>query len=171
MSSLVLRRLRGTAGTMLTWSVGGGILGAIGGAAIWLGVRLVNGDAMHLPSLVLGMGLVGAIVGAVSGLAFALSLLVAERRRSFEELRAWRTGALGSASALAMGWLVSRDPTFAAICATLGFGAAATSLVVARRALVQGESALGFRRSALGGTATTGVSNVRRRTSNGAAER
>jgi hypothetical protein len=69
MSSLVLRRLRGMAGTMLTWSVGGGILGAVGGAAIWLGVRLVNGEAMHVPSVVLGMGLVGAIVGAVSGLA------------------------------------------------------------------------------------------------------
>ena len=150
MSSLILRRLRGVAGTMLTWSVGGGILGAAGGAGIWLAVRVANGDALHVPSVVLGLGLAGAIVGAVCGLGFALALVVAERRRSFEELRAWRTGALGSASALAMGWLVSRDPTFAAICATMGFGAAATSLVVARRALAPGEAARGSRLSALG---------------------
>jgi hypothetical protein len=141
MSRLILRRLRGVAGTMLTWSVGGGLLGAVGGAGVWLAVRLVNGDAMHVPSVVLGLGIAGAIAGAVSGLAFALSLAVAERRRSFDELRAWRTGALGAASALAMGWLISRDPTFAAICGTVGFGGAATSLVVARRALAPAESA------------------------------
>ena len=150
MSSLILRRLRGVAGTMLTWSVGGGILGAVGGAGVWLAIRLANGDAMHVPSVVLGFGLAGAIVGAACGLAFALSLVIAERRRSFEELRAWRTGVIGSASALAMGWLISRDPTVAALCATIGFGAAATSLVVARRALAPGAAALGPRLSALG---------------------
>ena len=39
-------------------------------------------------------------------------------------------------AALAMGWLISRDPGFAVACGTFGFGAAATSLAVARRALV-----------------------------------
>ena len=35
MSNVVLRRLRGIAGTMLTWSVGGGLVGAAAGAVIW----------------------------------------------------------------------------------------------------------------------------------------
>jgi hypothetical protein len=39
-----------------------------------------------------------------------------------------------------MGWLVSRSPVFAAVCGTVGFGAAASSLLVARRALVPAEA-------------------------------
>jgi hypothetical protein len=136
MSRLVWRRLRGIAGTMLTWSVGGGVVGALAGAAIWSAVLLWRGDAMHLPSIVLGMGFAGALAGAISGFGFAVILAVAERRRTFEELRAWRVGGCGAAAALAMGWLVSRDPGFAVACGTFGFGAAATSLAVARRALV-----------------------------------
>ncbi len=137
MSGLIRRRLRGIAGTMLTWSVGGGLAGMLLGAGISILVLLPRDDVpMQFAELVFGVGLAGALAGAVSGLGFALILAVAERRRRFEELRAWRVGACGAAAALAMGWLISRNPAFAAVCGTMGFGAAVTSLTVARRALV-----------------------------------
>jgi hypothetical protein len=141
MNGLIWRRLRGIAGTMLTWSVGGGLLGAVAGAGLWVTVLLPRGHDVAIRDLLLGMGMAGALAGAVSGVGFALVLAVAERRRSFDELRAWRVGACGAAAALAMGGLVSRSPGVAVACGTLGFGAAATSLAVARRALVAAPAA------------------------------
>ena len=142
MNGLIWRRLRGVAGTMLTWSVGGGLAGAVAGAGLWAAVLLPRDYHVPLRDLLFGMGLAGALAGAVSGFGFAVVLAVAERRRTFEELRAWRVGACGAAAALAMGWLVSRDPGFAVACGTFGFGAAASSLAVARRALVAAPAAM-----------------------------
>lgn len=131
---LLLRRLRGVAGTMLTWSLGGALAGAVAAGGISIAVLLPHGVADETGRLMLGLGVAGAIAGAVSGLGFALLLLASERRRRLGELRLPRVGALGAVAAGGMGFLISRDPTFALVCGTMGFGAAATSLHLARRA-------------------------------------
>ena len=132
--SLLLRRLRGIAGTMLTWSVGGALAGAVVAGGISLAVLVPHGVAGESGRLMLGLGVAGAIAGAVSGLGFALLLLASARRRPFGELRLSRMGGLGAVAGAGMGLLISRDPTFAAVCGAIGFGAAATSLHLARRA-------------------------------------
>lgn len=142
MSPLLRRRLRGFAGTMLTWAAGGALFGVLAAGALSLAVLLPRGYAEHVGDLTLGLGIAGGIAGAISGAGFALLLLCSERRRTFAELRSWRVGACGAAASAAMGWLISRDPGFALVCSTIGLGAATSSLAIARRALEPPHDAL-----------------------------
>ena len=138
MSPLLLRRLRGIAGTVATWTVAAGLTGAAIGAVISFAVLLPRGLPMQLPQVVGGLGLVCGAIGGVCGLGFALCLAFGERRRGLDELRAWRMGAWGALPSFALGLLASRDIGLALTFGAMGFTAAAGSLAIARRALVAG---------------------------------
>lgn len=91
----VLRKLRGAAGTALLWGIGWGLVGALPG--LLLMVPTTGGFSVVLAT----MGVFGA-AGFISGGIFALMLATVYRRRSLEELRPKRVGALGMAGAMAL---------------------------------------------------------------------
>jgi hypothetical protein len=105
----LLQRIRSTLGTALTWSAAFAAVGVVGG--VFLGLGLTYGfipppPGEHASPLVLGMQVVArwAIVGALSGIAFSIAVMIAERRQYLETLSARRfgwwgflAGALGTA--------------------------------------------------------------------------
>jgi hypothetical protein len=122
---------------MVLWSLAWTAVGLAIALALWLGSDMVRAST-DLGELCAGLGLAGAIGGATSGLVFALLLaastsLRAGTRRGVDELRLSAFGSWGALGAALGGFLLSRDVTFLAICATVGFGAAGSSLAIARR--------------------------------------
>ena len=130
---MLMRRLRGVLMSMFFWAIPWAIFGVAVGFAFKLGYipydivapRIVGG----LPAL---FGLAGAILGAVNGLSFALLLLLAERNRGLESLRAWRVGAWGALATALTIWLALREPVVACVSAVPGFLAGASALWLAR---------------------------------------
>ncbi len=144
-----MHRLRGILGTAITWAI------------VWLPVGLVvalfltGPDCLYCnPNWRLYFVLFGALWGGVSGAAFAVVLMLTERRRTFADLTLARTamwGAVGAAAVpgVLMIWGLLRygtrsslvtDVQFTAItltiCAALGAACAAATLRIARRASV-----------------------------------
>jgi hypothetical protein len=86
------------------------------------------------------MALIGAVVGAMNGLGFAMMLLVAERRSTFETLRLSRVGTWGAVATGGVVGLLFQSLPVALGAAAIGFLGAAGSLALARRAAVPGVS-------------------------------
>lgn len=143
--SPLLRRLRGIGSTALLWATTWLVIGAAVGIAT---IRTTDFDerVAYWPQLAAVLFLWSAW-GAVSGVAFAVAVAVAERRVSLAELSMVRTamwGGLGSAGVPAVFMLISyfqtgpRDIVPYAIVvvssASLGAALAAASLALARRA-------------------------------------
>ena len=124
-----LRRIRGTIGMGLTWAAA---LFAVGSVPRW--VFGVNTD-VPIP-------LVSGVFGFIAGVTFSALLVVAESRRSFDQMSIRRfagwgaiTGLLLSAlwaNAVSLTWgeVLAIAPTFALACAACASG----SLALARRA-------------------------------------
>ena len=134
----MMRRLRGIVVSMLLWAVPWALIGLVVGIAL---ARMDAGDEVVLdpewPSVVGILAVIGAAIGAVNGLVFALLVLAAERNRTVETLHVGRIGLWG---ALATGVIAALVFKFvfgvAAIAlgtAALGFAAAASMAYVARR--------------------------------------
>jgi hypothetical protein len=100
---MLIRRLRG----LLASIVGGTVVGAVAGVSIGLLVLHLPGTTTITPEfpgavLVIPAAL-GAIVGGLSGAAFGTLLMLAERGRGIDDLRAYRVAtwaAIASATAL-----------------------------------------------------------------------
>lgn len=127
---MLIRRLRG----LLVSIVGGALAGAAAGAVLGLIFLLMPGEITIVPQFP-GAALIvpsvwGAAIGAMSGGAFGVLLMTAERGRGVDELRPYRVAtwaAVASAAALRLGgasWmLVAIGSGLAA-----GIGAGATML-------------------------------------------
>jgi len=129
---MLMRRLRGILMSMFFWAIPWALLGVGVGLAFTLGFisydiapRIYGGPPVLL-------GLAGAILGAVNGLSFALLLLLAERNRGLDSLKAWRVGAWGALATSATIWLALREPIIALAFAVPGFLAGASALWLAK---------------------------------------
>ena len=134
MPSTIARRLRGAFGLAVTWGIGWAAAGVVAGALIGVALLIPNGRPVHLWQLAGGMGLVGAITGALSAVGFAALLATSARRRELRDLSVVGGGALGALAAGAIALLISRDTTFTVASTALGLVAGAGSLLLARRA-------------------------------------
>ena len=142
----ILRRIRGTVGTGLTWAVGWGIA--------FLGFGLLLGRAQGELSSV---AFRGVFFGFVGGVSFALILSFAERRRTLDQLSLWRVALWGFVGATAL--LLFLSPTLLgpelsvrslvtvlAFDGLIGAGFASGSVALARQSdtkLVEGEEESG----------------------------
>ena len=118
---------------MLMWSIPWGLVGAAIGTVIRVtGVFEIFSRSPDWP-LPLLFGVLGAVVGAVNGLVFAVLLMLSERNRRISELRVLRVGGLAALASAATIYIVFRQPIFAAIGAVLGFAGGALSLRLAAR--------------------------------------
>jgi hypothetical protein len=132
----LLRRIRGIVGTALTWAAGWGALGAVGYSVAVLVSDLPAGE-------IAGGILFMATFGLLTGGAFSLLALAAERKRTLAHLSLGRVaawGGLGSTlliAGLAYGFdLTPAHGSFVLIMGGLAAGSAAGSLAVARRGLI-----------------------------------
>ena len=130
---MLMRRLRGVLMSMLFWAIPWAVFGVGVGFAFQFGLIPVDLITPRVPGgLPTLFGLSGAILGAVNGLSFALLLLLAERNRGLESLRAWRVGAWGAIATSATIWLALREPLVAMGFAVPGFLVGASALWLAR---------------------------------------
>ena len=111
---LLMRRLRGMLGITLTWAAVFAGLGAVGGLALTIGLAAGTLPASELApdgvyAAVLGVVARWGLVGALSGIVFAASVMVAERRKTLATLSQRRiagwgllAGALGTMGVVAV---------------------------------------------------------------------
>lgn len=138
MASTFLRRARGVVGTVITWASTWAAIGAAAGLAFALFAPWPFPVPLELGEITRAFALTGAIAGATSALAYSVALIAAGRRRRFDQLRLRDVAGLGAGAALIASFLISRDLTFTLLCGTLGFGASAGSLAMARKAVTSG---------------------------------
>ena len=138
MSSTFLRRTRGVVGTMITWAATWGAVGTVAGLALAVFAPWPAAFRPALGDLTTACALAGVRAGASSALAYSLALIAAGRKRRFDQLRLRDVATLGAGAAMVTSFLMSRDVIFVAMCGTLGFGASAGSLVMARKAVPSG---------------------------------
>ncbi len=127
-----MRRVRGIVVSMLLWAVPWTLVGlAIGVALTRMGVVWISPfpERLGVPGV---LALIGATIGAINGLAFALLMMVAERKRTAETLSVGRVGLWGAIATGAVAALVF-PPVIALAGAAVGFGAAAAMAYLARR--------------------------------------
>jgi hypothetical protein len=144
------RRLRGIAGTALAWATGWGIAGTVFGAALLATEPALRSSLRAITMVLLGSIVGWAVTGAVAGVLFATVLLMAERRRTLQDLlprriAAW--GALGGALLPLVGAALTasisgpiaagRGAMTVALGALLGGSCAFLSLKLARRAILE----------------------------------
>jgi hypothetical protein len=122
----ILRRLRGVLGMAVTWGVAFGLIGVVGGVllALGIGTGVIPAPAGGSRIIILsGLGVVArwAAIGVCSGLAFAITLMLAEHRESLTTLSSRRFarwgmlgGALGSAAVAAAFVAIALPTTFVA---------------------------------------------------------
>lgn len=132
----LLRRIRGIVGTALTWATGWGLLGAVGYPIAVLAGVLPPGE---IASGILFM----ATSGLLTGGAFSLLVLAAERKRTLDQLNLGRVAAWGGLGtvlligAVAMAFdLTPGHGSFVFIMGGLAAGSAAGSVALARRGLL-----------------------------------
>ena len=132
-----LRRIRGAVGMGLTWAAAWGGVGAI-----YLSVLVVLGrtpGGTGLAQLV-GISVVYAGAGFLSGATFSTVLGIAEGCRRFDEMSLPRFAAWGAVGGLLLSMFVfaaelgQTDLRFLMVLPLLGAGSAAGSLALARRA-------------------------------------
>ena len=133
---MLLRRVRGVLMSMLLGAVPWALLGVAIGIAIELGAVpiqvVVEGWPLSRGAPLL-LGLIGAIVGAINGLIFALVMIAAERGRRIDELPWWRFALWGAASTAATVGFITRVPMIALWCVIPGAIAGAVAIRLARR--------------------------------------
>jgi len=132
----LLRRLRGLLGTATVWAGAYALAGLLVGAGFWaagLGFFAPRG-----PAWLVVWAEVGAIIGAISGTAFSLAVMVLERRRDFSAITPLRFGSLGAVTAGIVLGLLSAPQwfVFGLVGAALGFLCGSGSVVIARRAFL-----------------------------------
>ncbi len=132
MMPMWLKRVRATLGMGVLWAVGG--MG-VGGVIELLDNVLPGGLAMASKVDMWPQTL--AIPGFIGGVIFAIVLMVAARRQRFDELSMPRFAAWGALAGLALGALamaIGAPVMFLGIMSLAGTVAAASSLLLARRA-------------------------------------
>jgi hypothetical protein len=134
MTSLTLRRIRGTFGLATTWAVIWAIAAGFTGGLTSAFVLWIRGTPAPVGMLIAAFALAGAVSGFVSGAGFALLLTTSAHRRTLGDLNPIQFGLLGAIPAAVFGWLLFRQAGLALVATSFGFVAATGSLILARRA-------------------------------------
>lgn len=135
------RRIRGILGIALTWAAGWGILGAVlSNFTVPVWVETTGRSPITYIALV---ALSGAGCGFISGVAFSLFLLLAERKRTIYQLSLLRAAVWGGIGAMVLFMpqflLLGVSPGLAflaAVFGSVGASSAAATLLAARRGLI-----------------------------------
>ncbi len=126
----LVRRIRGTAAVALSWAVGWTVVGTLLGLVI----RVTRPDDFHPGESVAGIAGLFALVGFISGAAFALFFSLAERRRSVRDLSVVRSGLWGALGGAALPLLTTMNDDMTILLAPIGAVFAAGTVALARRA-------------------------------------
>ena len=120
----------------VVWAVAWAVVGACGGLTLAVMDPDLDAHGTHRVSFVTAFAMILGALGAGAGALFAFLLSIAGRRHTVEALDARRVGLLGALAGALAPWLFgSTVPAIILACAVLGFGLAAGSLVLARRAV------------------------------------
>lgn len=132
---MVIRRVRG----LIACIAGGALTGAAAGLALGLAFLLVPGPKTitvkpEFPgAVVLLPAVLFALVGAVSGGAFGMLLMLAERGRAIAELRAHRVAVWAAVPSAAALRLAGASWPLVAIGTGVGAGIGAAATLLAKR--------------------------------------
>ena len=131
---LLWRRLRGMLGTSIMWAGAWALAGLLVGGAFWLSGASVF--ALAGPRWLRAWAEIGAVTGAVSGAAYSLVVMAAERRGDFRAITPLRFGALGAVTGGVVTALIfGQSLPFGLIGAAIGLVSGGGSVIVARRTL------------------------------------
>lgn len=126
----ILRKLRGIAGMALVWSAGF--------VAFWLVlgtiIRIVDPPSIDAGEGPFAMAPLFALLGAIAGTVFGLTVAFGERRRTLADLKLSRMAIWGAMGGAAMPLLLGKPLGNLAVFAPLGALLATGSLALARRA-------------------------------------
>lgn len=129
---MLLRRLRGLLASIVGGAITGGACGALWGLILVLlpGPKEITVRPDFPGAVMLVPTALSAVVGALSGAAFGILLMVAERGRGVDELRAYRVAAWSALPSIITLRLVGGSWELAAIGGALAaaIGAGATWL-------------------------------------------
>jgi len=126
----MMRKLRGILGFGATWSMAWGAVFA----AIGVIVGLFDPDSIDPGEGPLGVGLIGAMFGLVSGATFAVVLSLAERRRVLRDLSMWRAAVWGILGTALFPLVTPVHNSMLIFLCPIGAALAAGSVVLAKRA-------------------------------------
>jgi hypothetical protein len=125
-----LRKCRGTLGMGAIWSVAwAGIF-----AAIWVVVGIVDPDSIDPGEGPLGVARIGAIFGFVSGIAFGVTLAMADGRKVLRSLSVGRAALWGAIGTAAFPLLTAVNNSMLIFVCPIGAALAAGSVAIAKRA-------------------------------------
>lgn len=130
---LILRRLRGMFGMGLTWAVGWAIVMFIIGTII----GVVDPDSIDAGEEPWRMAAIVALVGFLSGTAFAAIFASAERRRKVRELSVLRSAVWGALGGAVLPLLTTMNDSILTNTMPLGALFAAGTVAIARRAALR----------------------------------
>lgn len=126
----ILRKLRGIAGMSLVWSAAF--------VAFWLLlgtiIRMVDPPSIDAGEGPLAMAPLFALLGAIAGTLFGITLAFGERRRTLAELKLPRMALWGAIGGAALPLLLGKPLGNVAVFAPLGALLSSGSLLLARRA-------------------------------------
>lgn len=121
MVKVLLRRLRGIVLTVLFGAVPLALVGFVTGLVLSrTGVQV--GEALGPQDLPLLLAILGAVIGGASGFVLALLIIVGERGRTVETLRATRVGLWGVLAGGAAQLIVWRRPSVGTLLCALATG-------------------------------------------------
>jgi membrane associated rhomboid family serine protease len=126
----LVRRLRGVTAVALSWAVGWTLVGTLLGLVI----RVIRPQDFDPGESVAGIAGLFAVVGFISGAAFALFFSLAERRRSLRDLSIVRSGVWGALGGAALPLFTTMNDDMAILLAPIGAVFATVTVALARRA-------------------------------------
>jgi hypothetical protein len=134
----LFRRLRGMLGMGITWAVGWTIVMFMIGTMI----GIVDPDSIDPGEEPWRMAGIIALVGFLSGAAFAAIFASAERRRKIRELSVLRSAFWGALGGAVLPLLTSMNDSVLSTTMPLGALFAASTVAIARRAALRESDAL-----------------------------
>ena len=129
-----LRKCRGALGISVTWSAAWALIFA--GMVVVIG--FFDPDSIDPGEGPLRAATIGAILGAVSGAAFAALLSFAYGRKTIRELSAGRAALFGAIGTALFPLLTPANNNMVIILCPIGAALAAASVVIAKRAALDG---------------------------------
>lgn len=124
-----LRKCRGIAGVAITW---GAVWGAVF-ATLALVIGIIDPDSIDPGETPLRIAGMGAVFGAVSGVAFGVLLSVAERRKTLRELSLTRVALWGAIASAVFPLLTPVDNGMLIIVCPIGAALAAGLVAIAKK--------------------------------------
>lgn len=142
---MLRRRLRG----LIAMTAGGALVGAIMATLLSLIALLIPGQTIVTPqfpgAVVVVPAVLGGVFGAMSGAAFGVLLMLAERGRGIADLQVWRMALWAAVASAAVVGITASSWHVAAVASVIGAAAGGAAFLAKRsaeRAMVDGDSSV-----------------------------